>query len=159
MSTRKSYEAMARCMGGYSVEHAKALRLSTSLMNKWSEPSTDFTDSGALNPLDRIETVMKTAVETGKADDDAFAPLHYLARKMGFVAVPVDPGTVTYEDHVALLALAMGEMGDYTSKHGEALADGKVTLGESRVILREGYEAACAIITAITAVEQAGEVD
>jgi len=50
----ESHEALKLAVGTDAVKMAKRLGRSSSLVHKWCEPSTDFSDSGALNPLDRL---------------------------------------------------------------------------------------------------------
>lgn len=58
----KSYEAIGRAIGHQATEFAKRLGLSTSMIYKWTEPCNDYSTSGALNPVDRLETVIETAL-------------------------------------------------------------------------------------------------
>lgn len=136
----KSYEALNRCINRKTVEHAKNLQLSTSLLHKWQEPSTDFTDSGALNPLDRIEALIEKSISLGTRKEDALAPVQYLAERFGLIVIPVpevepDVGKVSVE-----LLKAIEEFGDLAREASAALRDGRITYAEFDRINREAWE-------------------
>lgn len=86
----KSHEAMDRCIGRHRLAVAKALHKSAALVSKWQEPTSDFTDSGTLNPIDRLETIIKATLSEGHNRDDATAPISYLAHRFGLM------GTLRY---------------------------------------------------------------
>ncbi len=136
----KSYEALNRCINRKTVEHAKNLQLSTSLLHKWQEPSTDFTDSGALNPLDRIEALIEKSIALGTKKEDALAPVQYLAERFGLIVIPVpevepDVGKVSVE-----LLKAIEEFGDLAREASAVLRDGRITYAEFDRINREAWE-------------------
>lgn len=137
----KSYEALEKVIGRKTIEFAKRLRLSSSLVHKWTEPSTEWTDSGALNPLDRIEHIIEIALTLGVPQEDAFAPLKYLTERFGFILVSL-PETketksiITPKD----LAKIIKEFGEVVESASKALDDGKITPREAIEIEKEAWE-------------------
>ena len=134
----KSYEALQKAIKGKTVEFARKLGLSTILVNKWQEPSTDFTDSGALNPLDRIETVIEEAIRQGHAD--AMAPLHYLAQRFNLVIVGDVNGPVCLNELTKELLNTSKEFGELAAAASKALQDNKLRRDEIKAIKKEGWE-------------------
>jgi hypothetical protein len=86
----KSHEALQKAINGKTVEHAKRLGKSTVLINKWQEPHTDFTDSGAYNPLDRIEAIVEESIRQGVPLANALAPIYWLNDRFNLICLPVD---------------------------------------------------------------------
>lgn len=136
----KSYEALNRAISRQTVEHARRLHVSTSLVHKWQEPSTDFTDSGAYNPLDRIETIIETALSLGVKPEDALAPIYYLAERFGQIVIPVPAIETSVTSVSAELLKTIQEFGDLASEASKALQDGKITWQEHDRINREAWE-------------------
>ena len=136
----KSYEALNRAISRQTVEHAKRLHVSTSLVNKWQEPSTDYNDSGAYNPLDRIETVIETALSLGIAPEDALAPIHFLAERFGQIVIPIPTIEAPATAASAELLKTIKEFGDLASESSKALQDGKISWREYDRINREAWE-------------------
>lgn len=86
-----TYQALAVAIGPHVAAVAKRLQKSTSLIHKWMEPSTDWTDSGTLNPLDRLTDIIETARACGQGDA-AYEPVRWLARRFGMICIPApDP--------------------------------------------------------------------
>ena len=135
----QSHEAIHKAIRGKTVEFAKRLGLSSVLLNKWQEPTADWSDSGAFNPLDRIETIIEKALEEGHNHDDAFSPLYYLAEKFGLVAIPV-PVCHCLEDLSKELMATIKEFGHLASEASEAMADGHISKDEARRIEEEGND-------------------
>lgn len=134
----RSYEALQRAIRGRTVEHARKLGLSTSLVNKWQEPSTDWSDSGAYNPLDRIETVIETA--QGLDSPEPFAPLDYLARRFRLVLVPLPDPSPRQETLTDKLIRMIEEFSDLTKSASTALADGRITPAKAENLEAEGWK-------------------
>lgn len=133
----KSHEALRQAIAGKTVEHAKRLGLSTGLLHKWQEPSTDWSDSGAYNPLDRIEALMQEAERLGQRPDQAHAPLLWLAAQFRYVCIRIgsdDPADLSQE----LLKTAR-EFGELAAATSEALLDGRISFVEADTIEREGW--------------------
>jgi len=136
----KSYEALNRAISRQTVEHARRLHVSTSLVHKWQEPSTDFTDSGAYNPLDRIETIIETALSLGVKTEEAFAPIHYLAERFGQIVIPIPKSENTAAEASKELLKTIQEFGEMAAEASKALRDGKITWQEYDRINREAWE-------------------
>lgn len=142
----KSFEAMGMAIGRDRVEHAKALHKSVHLISKWTEPSTDFTDSGTFNPLDRIETIIETALKVGNvAPSHALAPLYYLAGRFNCQLLPIPSQHPCLQDLAAQLSSTIKEFGDMVSAAGEAMQDGIISPDERRLIEKEALELQAAI--------------
>lgn len=136
----KSYEAIQTAIGGKTVEHAKRLGLSTSLVNKWQEPSTDFTDSGAFNPLDRIETIMETALINGSSKKASFTPLQYLAERFNHICIPIPEQKGDLKEISDELLRLISEFGDVTKETAEAMVEDGINRNECRRIQKEVWE-------------------
>jgi hypothetical protein len=135
----KSYEALQKCINGRTLERAKRLGLSTSLLSKWQEPHTDFTDSGAYNPLDRIETLIEAALADGLSEEDTLAPIDYLARRFKKVVISLPDGRTDVEDLTKKLMETISEFGQLTHEASEAMKDGRITKAEAERIDREAW--------------------
>ncbi len=132
----QSYESLKRSIAGKTVEHARRLGLSTGLLNKWQEPSADPSDSGAYNPLDRIETIIQTALDLGIDRDAALSPIYYLNVRFGVNAPPDEAETI--DDLSLELVATIREMGHLTTVASEALAEREITRRHVAKIEEEG---------------------
>jgi hypothetical protein len=132
-----SFDAIQRSIAGKTVLHAKELHVSTSLVNKWQEPSTDFTDSGAYNPLDRVEKIIETSLKLETPREDALAPIQYLADRFNCLLIPLPDKSPTLKNMHAQLAELVKEFGHLMEGTAEAMADGRITAEELRIIDRE----------------------
>jgi hypothetical protein len=149
-----SYEAMQEAIQGKTVDHAKALGVSHSLVAKWQEPHVDFTDSGAYNPLDRIATVVETALRQGVPRSKALSPIFYLNHHFGLVCFPLptnDAGTAVNDE----LIQTIKEFSDLAQATSEGLLDGRISHIEARKIIREGQEAMRSIGALLEVVKEA----
>ncbi len=135
----KSYEAIAKAVNGLAVEFARHLRLSTSLLYKWMEPCTDYTDSGALNPLDRLETLLESAQQLNPRRDDALAPLQYLNERFGLIAFPRPHNQQTTTEISQELLKTIAEFGKLAQYASTALEDGIITPEEAQNINAVGW--------------------
>lgn len=133
----QSYEALQKAIDRKTREHAKRLGLSLSTVNKWQEPADDYTDSGALNPLDRIERIIETALILGTPQEHAFAPMHYLDVRFGRVCVDHVPTSPEKNNTTEALLQAIKEFGELASVASAALEDGRLTRKEARDIMTE----------------------
>lgn len=136
----RSFEAINKAISGNTVAVAKKLHLSTSLIRKWQEPATDFEDSGAYNPLDRIEDVIDTAKSCGVPDQDALAPVQYLAEKYNLIVIPIPKITSASSEVQKELLKTIHEFGELAQAASAALLDGKITRNEIRRIEKEAWE-------------------
>lgn len=155
----QSFEAMQKAINGKTIEHAKALGMSRSMVNKWQESSDSFDDSGAYNPLDRIVTVMNTSRAEGNGPERYLAPLHYLAIKFNQIVIPAPvPSKKLTELHQGLMKMTK-EFGELLSVSGEKFADGDVSLKDSRAIRQEIYEMQTALSAFLAKVEAVASKD
>jgi len=141
---QKSYEALNLAIGRHSGEVAKALGRSRNLVYRWQEPSGDWSDSGAWNPLDRLEAVIKTAIECGQGDD-AFEPVRWLCERFGFVAVKLPASGQADLKILRALLEEIREFGELVAAVEESIGEGSdggavITRRESRRILTEGRD-------------------
>jgi hypothetical protein len=147
-------------MAGKTIEHAKRLGLAAVTLHKWQEPTADYTDSGCYNPLDRIETIVRTALELNKSPDDALSPIYYLAKQFNLAAVPCSsprPQKVDVADVSQNLLATIREFGDLTREAAAALADRKIRKPEANRIDKEGWELIRQAVVFIQAVHEAVE--
>jgi hypothetical protein len=150
----ESYEALQKAIAGRTMEHAKRLGKSTSLLTKWQEPHTDFTDSGAYNPLDRIEAIVDTAIQLGVPRESALAPVHWVNHRFGLVCFDMPDtksGTVSKQ-----LLVTIKEFSDVVQETSKALLNNRIDKGERATIITEGQEAIRAIGALIGAVKAQG---
>jgi hypothetical protein len=136
----KSHEAIQKAIDGKTLEHARALHLSSSLLHKWQEPCSDWSDSGSHNPLDRIETIINTSSSLGSDTTKALAPLFYLAARFRHVAVPLPTSKVCNKVLAQELIKAIEEFSILTRDSSVALEDGLVTKKEFRAIEDDGWK-------------------
>lgn len=142
----ESYEAMRQLVGGDSVAMAKRLGRSSSLIQKWCEPNTDFTDSGAYNPLDRISGMMDEAELLGKSSLEVLAPVRHLATNRALV-IPITKKQSQAEEINQQTAIAMKEFGEAIAVAAAALQDQKLSPYERKEVLKEMDEALHALLT------------
>lgn len=133
-------------MGGDSVAMAKRLGRSSSLVQKWCEPTTDFTDNGAYNPLDRIAGMMEVAEQNGKSSLEILAPVRYLASGRALV-IPTTQNKSCPEEINIQTAKTMKEFGEAIAVAADALQDKKLSPNERKVVLKEMDEALHALLT------------
>lgn len=145
----KSFEAIQTAIKGKTVEFARKLGLSTSLVNKWQEPCTDFTDSGALNPLDRIETIIEESQRQG--NPDAMAPILYLAERFNLSIIPIPKENNCLSKISQELLKTIKEFGDLAKASSQALQDGRITVKEAKAIDTEVWK----LIRQVTAFNEA----
>ena len=137
----ESHEAMRLAVGTDALKVAKRLGRSSSLISKWCEPSTDFTDSGALNPLDRLEMVIEVALNQERKPVEAFAPIYYLAHRFGGLFLPPVQHQVNTLEYSKQLCRVVKEAGEAFSAAAEALEDDILSNNERRKISKELHEA------------------
>lgn len=154
----EAFEAMGRCIGRETVVIAKALQRSTSLVAKWKEPTTDYGESGALSPLDRLETVIDASLRRGKVlRSDSLAPVQYLAVRFGMCLVDLPPAHPHLQDLSRQVTRLCKEFGDLLTEIGTALEDGQITPDERRRIEAEGQELMSAVGGVLALVAEKGQ--
>lgn len=150
----ESYEAMRRAVGADSVRVAKRLGRSSSLVQKWCEPSTDFTASGALNPLDRLELVIEVAEQQGRPGCDTYAPIYYLALRFGGMFLPPVRHQVNTIEYSKQLCAVVKESGEAFAAAADALADDDLSPNERRRISKELHEALAEMAAFLRMIEE-----
>lgn len=137
----KSYEAIQKAINGKTIEHAKTLGKSISLLAKWQEPALDYTDSGAYNPLDRIEAIVETALKLGEPKESALAPIQYLAEKFSLVMISLPKqhaGNIEISRELLKTIKEFGEMAEAASRALDN--DGRVDKREAQKIDKEAWD-------------------
>ena len=136
----KSYDAIESAVNRKTTEHAKALHLSASSVHKWTEPSADYTDSGSLNPLDRIETIIQTALNLGISTEDAHMPLQYLEERFNRIYIPTPEHNPCAKSLSKELLKTIKKFSDLAQVSSRALEDDDIRKREAADIEREGWE-------------------
>jgi hypothetical protein len=149
----ESWEAIERAIQRFTTQHARKLGLSNSMVNKWQEPTTDFTDSGAYNPLDRIVTIMETALTLRLARQDALTPLRWLANQFDCVVIPTPSVNRNFSDIQSQLCKTIKEFGELAAAASSAFTDGKLNKTERKNILSEGWQMIEAATTFLKMIE------
>lgn len=128
----KSHELFRQLLLGRNAkELACALNLSTSTIYKWTEPSGEG-GSGTLNPLDRIEQIMKLAA----ADGDTSIP-QWICQKAGgyFVKNPESNAGPKETDSVIVASnKIVQEFADMILMIATAAVDNSIVPEEAREI-------------------------
>ena len=141
ISQWESFEALEECIRRDTGPVAKALHQSVSLTQKWKEaPSKDDNQqSGARNPLDRIEILINTIKENDP--DRAYAPIFWLCARFSFLPPVKMPSGIKSDDELMTALLKwIGEVGETSNEIKKAMKDGRVTLPELKEISREFRE-------------------
>jgi hypothetical protein len=137
----KSYESIQEAVDGKTVDHAKNLHLSTSTVNKWQEPSTDFTDSGAFNPVDRIEAIIAKSLALGTDRKRALAPHRYLSERFNIISIPMPDLEGIIPDEVSKEFYKMiSEFAHVTKETADALKDNQINPREAKKIEKELWD-------------------
>lgn len=136
----QSHEALQLAINRQTKEHAKRLGLSWSTVNKWQEPSEDFTDSGTLSPLDRLERIIETSLILNEPRENAFAPLHYLDQRFGRVCLDVVKPAHAPVDSAKELLRVIKDFGELAAAASAALDDNRITKKEAHAIINEWQE-------------------
>lgn len=158
MKSHEAMELMIPLRGGHVDAHAKALQRSTSLVKQWRRPSSDdLLDTGKVNPIDRMITIMRTASERGLPENEALAGLHCQAQEFNGVFVRLPSPYANLEDQTKDVLAAMKEIGEWSAKTSESLEDGKLSDREREAILKEGYEAIAGIMASLQHCKKEGE--
>jgi hypothetical protein len=142
----KSYEAMSAMVGKDVEAHAKALHVSGNLVYRQCEPRSDFETSGALNPLDRLEVMIRTALGCGRSKKEATAPTQYLAHAFNQVVIDVPAELKSPKEVMAELSLTIEEFSHVTAETAKAMEDGRISAPEAERIHKEVWHLVqCAI--------------
>ena len=130
----RSFEAIHDAIWPNVQEIAEVLVLSVPMIYKWMQPKIDPEDSGAKNPLDRLEMIIKTAIENGRSDEKAFAPLRYLAGKFNIALLPIPKPDPNLGDVTEGFAKTVKEFSDFSAKYAEAIKDKRISAPAAEAI-------------------------
>lgn len=153
----ETHEALANAIGRNTTAHAKALGTSVSLVSKWKEPSTDFSDSGTINPLDRIETIMQTALSLDTEPDMALSPVYYLGQRFGFIPMLLPKSPPNLAEISRQLHKVIGEFSHVIKESSDALEDGRITPQERKIIEKEAQHLMSALGLFLSQIEAAAK--
>lgn len=131
----KSFEAMQRCISRDAELMAKETGYSAIAVRKFK---CDPEQSGARNPLDALLQMIQAALRTGRAPEDALAPLYYLCDELSLTR-PVPLGVVftTVPDLSRAHNRLFMEFGHLQTEHWRAVEDGELSPLERVAIERE----------------------
>lgn len=149
----ESWEALRDCIGKQTPAVAKRLGVSLSLVHRWQQSVHDYSQSGAHNPLDRIEAIVSEARE--QRSDDALLPVHYLAERFNLALIELPKVTDVDQQMIKSLLDAVAEFGELAAVAADAVADGKICREERSDVLREGWQAVEALVLFLRSVEMA----
>lgn len=153
----ESFEALSNAIQRKTSIHAKALSLSISTVSKWQEPSVDFSDSGAFNPLDRIETIIRTAQTLGVPPEMALSPVFYLGDRFNFIPLILPKAPACLADISRQLHKVVAEFGHVIQESSDAIEDGRITAEERKRIEREAQHLYSALGLFINQIKLASE--
>ena len=136
----KSHEALEVATNKIVNDVAKRLGLSTSLIYKWREPHSDYTDSGARNPLDLIEIIIETAQSHGLSTEESMAPVQCLAERFSHILIPLPPIASDTSTAIRTLHKTVKEFSDFLGEASKSLSDGEVTAQEYKKVKKEAWE-------------------
>jgi hypothetical protein len=133
----QSHESIQQAINRKTKEHAKRLGLTWKTVSKWQEPTENYSDSGALNPLDRIERIVETALILGEKIEDAFAPLHYLDQRFRRICLDVVKTNHRPADRSKELLRVIKNFGKLAEAASAALEDNRLTKKEAHAIIND----------------------
>ena len=137
----ESWEALEECIRRDGPRVAKAIHLSPSTIVKWREPLTDedTENSGARNPLDRLEIIISTIEEIDP--NRAYVPIQWLNARFGFFPPVKMPVGIHSDDDVMRALLDWNkEFGETNAALSESFEDRRITQDEFKKIEREMME-------------------
>ncbi len=144
----KSFEALDETIRRHTTIVADDLHLSGRLVRMWCSPPSTIDDpdqSGARNPLDRLETIITTIA---KIDPDrAYVPIEWLCARFGFMPPVKMPASNTSDKELMQAILTYNkEFGETSQKLAEVLKDNKVSKAELKELSKECMEAVQAVM-------------
>jgi len=152
----KTYESIQEAIAGDTIEHSKALGLSTSMIHKWQEPSTDFSDSGSFNPLDRTITIIHTSLRRGRSKNP-YAPLHCLAASCNHVAIPLPKTHANLKELTIELLDAVQGFSALAEEAAKCMADDNMTKREAERISDRANKACREIMEFVARAKEAAK--
>lgn len=153
----KSYEALHAAINGKTVEHSKKLGLATVTVNKWQEPHTDYTDSGAYNPLDRVDTIIETSLSFKNPPEKVFAPIFYLAEKFNLIVINTPTTFRSNAECIRELSLIIKEFGELVTVASKRLEDGNISKADFKAIDKEGHDLIRQVVSFLERVKKSQE--
>ena len=141
-----TWKALNELFDGNVIEYARDLGLSTKTLYRWQEPTTDFTDSGAYNPLDRLITMSATALRLGKSRKHALTLLRCHADNLHQATVDIQPTMRSPKEIMAELSSLIKEFSTVTAATSTALSDGRISRLDSYNIQRASWELIHAVV-------------
>ena len=145
--------ALKRAIKDKAGEFARALGVSSSMIYKWTEPHTDYTDSGAYNPLDRLIGIIEKSLALGTPADDAFAPVQCVAEHFGGTFIPPIKTAKSTAEITRELSRVMKEVSDVMRVSAKSLEDNNLSQKEKKEIVGESWEAVRQLIRYIMKVQ------
>ena len=94
----------------------------------------DFTDSGAFNPCDRLETIIVTSLDLGNPPETATAPLLALCQRFNITPLFVPPDSFNLIDSSRQLSKITTEFGHFLTTASSTMAGGRITAEDRRKI-------------------------
>jgi hypothetical protein len=123
----QSHELLKEVLKRTSAKQISAdMGLSLSLIYKWAEPPTEVAGSGASNPLDRIEQLIRS---TG---DQRIA--HWVCARAGGFFIENPPAKISGESLVPATNSIVGEFAQLLATIATASADQHVSAAEAKNI-------------------------
>jgi len=138
---KNSWEAEKAVIDGDVVGVARAFRVTTSMVYKWQEANTDFTDSGTINHIDKIDMLIDMAIARGSSPQNCFAPLYHFANRYDHCCFPLVKKHACTGDLIKDLTRTIGEFGELTTAFSFAFdEDQKIDRKEAEKIKKEGWD-------------------
>jgi len=148
-----SWEAIKKCVGPLSELFAKPLRLCKSSIDRWMRPTDDYTSTGSLNPVDRVEELIHTSLKLQKDYPklQPFAPLEYLEHQFKRVAIelPTIDECDEPKELISKTLPALKEAGEFISVLTASIESGDIDRDELKQINKDGWEAIEAILVSM----------
>lgn len=120
---------MALCIGRDADLMADVLGNAAITLRRWKQ---DPLQSGARNPIDVLEILIQTSLDSGRDKSEALAPLDYLVRRFAKESAPSSDISI----HAALADVTLEEA-HLTSEYSIAIRDGHISPDERRKLQRE----------------------
>ncbi len=133
----KSHNAMADAIAHDAAAMAEEMGLKPVTVRKWKESPEQ---SGSVNPLERVATVIRTALSLGRPRYKALRPLYWLAAQFSMIVFPAPERGVDLAGATNRLAHLMREFGEFVSAVAGTLEHGSLTAEEYTTIRAKGAE-------------------
>lgn len=151
-----SHSVMEVTIGRDTTTVSKSLNMNEGTIRKWKEPlgTKDNDESGARNPLDRLEIIMETIAELDGNTDRAHKPIEWLCDRFGYLP-PIKTPDVELNDIEMVQAVLKWnkEFGDTCTVISATLEDGKVAIKEYKDCHKEAHEGIQALLQLLKLME------